>query len=215
VDLFLTCNCRFRSSLHEEYAANDQENKMKENEQILSHKVFLRKRPLFQNEEEKGEFDVVTCCGSQAVIHDARMHPDFLSMFIDNHSYNFHAVFDEETSNEQVYNEAVKPLFDGVLRGGSTATVRNKIPELSWRPVRLVLIAMYVVLQVMLYGQTGSGKTYTITSFYQRLAEQIFPVKPASSDDPKASVRVTFVEIVGEKVKSPLTFAQLYVHTLR
>ena len=113
---------------------------MKENEQILSHKVFLRKRPLFQNELEKGEFDVVTCCGRQAVIHDARLHPDFLSMFIDNHSYNFHAVFDEETNNEQVYNEAVKPLFDGVLRGGSTATVRYCFPELSRRPVYEVLI---------------------------------------------------------------------------
>ena len=56
----------------------------------------------------------------------------------------------------------------------------------------------------MLYGQTGSGKTYTITSFYQRLAEQIFPSNPASADAPKASVRVTFVEIVGEKVRSSL-----------
>ena len=144
-DLFFDSPLQVSFFVHEEYAANDQENRMKENVQTLSHKVFLRKKPLFQSEEEKGEFDVVTvtCFGRQALIHDARMHPDFLSMFIDNHSYNFHAVFTEETNNEQVYNEAVKTHFHGVLRGCSTATVR--FPELPWSPVHSVLIQKYTV----------------------------------------------------------------------
>ncbi len=88
-----------------------------------AHKVFLRKRPLFQHEINKGEFDVITCGGSEVVVHDARMHADFDKMFLDNHRYDFDAVFCDKTDNERVYAETVKPLVDAVVRDGITATV--------------------------------------------------------------------------------------------
>ena len=115
----MACYGRFRSSL-----PGDKEIFLEEVYQNGSHKVFLRKRPLFQNEEEHGEFDVITCCGSKVVIHDARMQPDFLNTFIDNHAFDFDGVFDADTNNDRVYNEAVKPLFDSVMLGAATATVR-------------------------------------------------------------------------------------------
>ncbi len=98
-----------------------------------AHKVFLRKRPLFQHEINKGEFDVITCGGSEVVVHDARMHADFDKMFLDNHLYDFDAVFCDKTDNDRVYAETVKPLVDAVVRDGITATV-TRHPSAAYNP---------------------------------------------------------------------------------
>jgi hypothetical protein len=87
--------------------------------------VYLRKRPLFQHESDIGEFDVVTCGTSRVAVHDARMHPDFVRMFVDHHLFDFDAVFGEDASNDRVYDEALGPLVDAVVRDGITATVRR------------------------------------------------------------------------------------------
>ncbi len=78
---------------------------------------------MFQHEINKGEFDVITCGASEVVVHDARMHADFDKMFLDNHLYDFDAVFCDKTDNDRVYTETVKPLVDAVVRDGITATV--------------------------------------------------------------------------------------------
>jgi kinesin family protein 2/24 len=71
----------------------------------------------------------------------------------------------------------------------------------------------------MMYGQTGSGKTHTMTSFYRRVADQLFPsAPPADPAAPAASsstvtesdggIRVTFVEVAGERVLDVLNGVQ-------
>jgi hypothetical protein len=96
---------------------------------------------LFQHEINKGEFDVITCGGSEVVVHDARMHADFDKMFLDNHLYDFDAVFCDKTDNDKVYAETVRPLVDAVVRDGITATVK-KCSLLTYRSPSLTLVGI-------------------------------------------------------------------------
>ena len=84
-------------------------------------------------EASVGEFDVLTCCGRSAVLHQTRKKVD-LSKTLDNHTFMFDGVFDGRGSdNVNVYELAARPLVQAVFNGG-----------------RATCFA---------FGQTGSGKT--------------------------------------------------------
>lgn len=82
-----------------------------------------------------GEFDVLTCCGRTAVLHQTRKRVD-LEKQLDNHKFEFDELFDDFEGNEAVYQRVAQPLIGAVFKGG-----------------RATCFA---------YGQTGSGKTYTM-----------------------------------------------------
>ncbi len=95
-------------------------------------RVCVRKRPIFPRELQGGEFDIVTCPSSKKiVIHDARMHTDMKRQFINNHEFEFDRVFDDKTTNANVYEVAASPLVNIAFQGGYATC--------------------------MVYGQTGSG----------------------------------------------------------
>ena len=97
-------------------------------------RVCVRKRPIFKHEIEDFEFDVVsTVEGRLAVIHDGRMHTDMRRHFMNHHQFQFDKVFDEKTSNDEVYAAAVAPLAKYAATEGGYCTC-------------------------LVYGQTGSGK---------------------------------------------------------
>ena len=112
-------------------------------------RVVVRKRPIFEHEIDGHEFDVATCLDARNVtIHDTRMHADMRRMLLTNNSFEFDGVFNEWASNDEVYASAARPLVkEAVLGGFATACV---------------------------YGQTGSGKSFTMTSFYEKAAQDIF-----------------------------------------
>lgn len=84
-----------------------------------SIRVCVRRRPIFKDELKNFEFDVVTCInGNRVVIHDARMHTDMKRQFINHHTFEFDKVFNERSSNDDVYKDTAAPLTDIAVSGG-------------------------------------------------------------------------------------------------
>ncbi|CAK9004632.1 Diatom spindle kinesin-1, partial [Durusdinium trenchii] len=111
-------------------------------------RVCVRKRPIFEHEIEQGEFDAITCMEGRVVVHDARMHPDMVKLFMNHYDFAFDETFGEVANNVEVYQGTARQLVLDSLQGKSGT--------------------------VMMYGQTGSGKTYTMRSVYEQAAEDIF-----------------------------------------
>jgi len=132
---------------------------------------FIRKRPIFPRELKAREFDVVSCGANRrrCTVHDARMKMDMRNRMMTHHEFNFDRVFDDDATNEQVYNETASKLVDLVLTGSFTTC--------------------------LMYGQTGSGKTYTMSALYEHAATNLF----LKIDQTKYAVSMSFVEIAGDR----------------
>jgi len=129
----------------------------------------VRKRPIFRDEIDNYEFDIVTCVGEDTVVvHDARMHTDMKKQYINHHEFRFDHVFNENADNHEVYMNTAAMLVPVAVNGGKATC--------------------------LMYGQTGSGKTHTMSSIYERAAWDLFDHLPGDS-----SVSVSFVELSGEK----------------
>ncbi|CAK6969454.1 kinesin-like protein KIF2C isoform X2 [Scomber scombrus] len=98
--------------------------------------VCVRKRPLNKQELTKKDLDVVSVPGKGALlVHEPKQKVD-LTKYLDNHIFQFDYSFNENATNDQVYNFTAKPLVQSIFEG-SMATC-------------------------FAYGQTGSGKTHTM-----------------------------------------------------
>eukprot|EP00667_Euglena_gracilis_P006813 EG_transcript_6873 len=132
-------------------------------------RVYIRKRPLFRHEAEKGEYDTVTCVDDQSIVlHKCNMKPDLKHMFITHKTHRFHGVFDERARNRDVYDAVMRPVLDSVLRG-HTGTL-------------------------LMYGQTGSGKTYTIQGMVGFAIRDLFARLPRGT-----RVSVSCLELLGHQ----------------
>ena len=149
---------------------NNNNNSNKSNKMIS---VYARKRPMFEREIEKGEFDVVTVVGAKTsneiVVHNCQMHADLKRMFVKHGMYTLHGkAFDEDVEEIEVYETAVKPLVDTVLEreGGCAA--------------------------LFMFGQTGSGKTHTMSNIELNTFRSLF-------NERVTRVSVQYFEIQGKK----------------
>ncbi|EKX47591.1 hypothetical protein GUITHDRAFT_106577 [Guillardia theta CCMP2712] len=133
--------------------------------------VCVRKRPIFPHEINAGEYDVITCRKAGVFVHDARIHSDMRHLFINHHSFDFDAVFDESAENSQVYQGAAAEAIANTVHKSITTTI-------------------------LMYGQTGSGKTYTMTSIYEMAGRDLFDHMESSGK--KFDVSVSFVELEGD-----------------
>eukprot|EP01012_Entosiphon_sulcatum_P022324 TRINITY_DN2725_c0_g1_i1.p1 TRINITY_DN2725_c0_g1~~TRINITY_DN2725_c0_g1_i1.p1 ORF type:complete len:554 (-),score=70.45 TRINITY_DN2725_c0_g1_i1:187-1848(-) len=116
---------------------------------LTSFNVYVRKRPIFEYEVERGEFDVVTAKNTEhLVVHKCSMRPDMRHMYVTHVEHPFDRVFDDSVDNEEVYQVAAWPLLEAASMG-YTATC-------------------------FMYGQTGSGKTHSMTGIYERVARDLF-----------------------------------------
>jgi len=158
--------------------------------------VFVRKRPLFEYEEERNDYDVVDMAGpvdgdsnyDKVTIHNCMMHPDMRRMFVQQVSFPCSAAFDENCSNIDIFNKIARPLVK-LAANGCVATI-------------------------LMYGQTGSGKTHTMTGIEEQSADSLFGelanaavlggsrTRNRSGDHPKVSVQ--FVELCGKNCKDLL-----------
>ena len=136
--------------------------------------VYARKRPLFERETSKGEFDVVTVSASKSneiVVHNCQMHADLKRMFVKHGTFSLHGqAFDEDVEEIEVYETAVKPLVENVIEkeGGSAA--------------------------LFMFGQTGSGKTHTMSNIELNTFKSLF-----ASGNGVVKVCVQYFEIQGKK----------------
>ena len=110
--------------------------------------VVVRKRPMNSEENSRGETDctVVNSHESKLTILEPRLKVD-LTKFTQKHQFTFDHCFDEHSTNAQIYDTSVKPLFDTILKPGSNSKYAGKATCFG-------------------YGQTGSGKTYTLLGSY-------------------------------------------------
>ncbi|CAD8089569.1 unnamed protein product [Paramecium sonneborni] len=97
--------------------------------------VAVRKRPLSKKESKEGQKDIVEVQGNTVIVREPRVKVD-LTKFIEEFNFNFDAAFDQQYTNEDLYQQLVKPMVQAALNG-----------------TKITCFA---------YGQTGSGKTYTM-----------------------------------------------------
>ncbi|KAL9652443.1 hypothetical protein ABK040_000016 [Willaertia magna] len=98
--------------------------------------VAVRKRPLNENEKNRGESDILEVVNDfELVIHEPKQKVD-LTRYVEKHPFCFDEVFDEYCDNVEIYNKTAKPLIDHVFNAGNATCFA--------------------------YGQTGSGKTFTM-----------------------------------------------------
>ena len=99
-------------------------------------RVIVRKRPLSKKELSKNDTDVVDIRNHrQVIVKELKTKVD-LTKFIEEHTFKFDLAFNEQTTNEQIYIETVRPMI-----------------EAAFNKTKVTCFA---------YGQTGSGKTYYI-----------------------------------------------------
>lgn len=110
-------------------------------------KFFARKRPLFDNELQRGEYDVVTTVHGWTIVHMCGMAPDLLRMHIAHSHFPCSEAFGENSTNNELHDEAMSPLVKHAQSGGMATC--------------------------LMYGATGSGKTYTMTAMQERAAANI------------------------------------------
>lgn len=152
-------------------------------------KAFVRKRPLFEHELKKGEFDVVTVpkdAVNAVVVHNCLTYPDLKRLYAKHvlHRDGLATCFDEVIDDASVYGTAGSPLVRHALGGGIAA--------------------------LFMYGQTGSGKTFTMSGIERRAMTELFDLSvradvarsdatSAGSSAPLAYATVRYFEIAGKR----------------
>jgi len=99
-----------------------------------------------RREAQAQQHDVVNCQNNAVMVREPKLKVD-LTRYVEEHNFLFDASFDENVSNEQLYESSVRPVIDAVF-GGAKCTC-------------------------FAYGQTGSGKTFTMMGPHKRQLEGI------------------------------------------
>eukprot|EP00574_Skeletonema_japonicum_P013072 CAMPEP_0201717256 /NCGR_PEP_ID=MMETSP0593-20130828/3010_1 /ASSEMBLY_ACC=CAM_ASM_000672 /TAXON_ID=267983 /ORGANISM="Skeletonema japonicum, Strain CCMP2506" /LENGTH=825 /DNA_ID=CAMNT_0048207235 /DNA_START=180 /DNA_END=2657 /DNA_ORIENTATION=- len=156
--------------------------------------IVVRKRPIFDYERNRGDYDVVSIDNTSAaidtcIIDNCQMHPDMKTKLVKPLFFPAQACFDEHCSNDDIYRNIAEPLVHNTVKEGTVATL-------------------------LLYGQTGCGKSYTMSGIEERAAKGIFQAIAslrASKDDgdndgtntstsnDAGQVTLQFVELCGNK----------------
>eukprot|EP00667_Euglena_gracilis_P002823 EG_transcript_2827 len=138
--------------------------------------VCVRKRPINRNELMHGDTDVCQADTNQQLTMLVPRQKVDLTKFTEKYTFLFDEVFDENDTNEDVYDRTARPLVDTVFERGSATCFA--------------------------FGQTGSGKTYTMmgkpggeNGIYVQACTDIF-----QRLEPTQKVMVSFFEIYGGKL---------------
>lgn len=100
-------------------------------------RVAVRKRPMNSKEMQKNDIDIIECKTNQTLIVKELKNKVDLTKYVEEHHYNFDRVYDEVSTNENIYLELVRPMVESAFETKAKITC-------------------------FAYGQTGSGKTYTM-----------------------------------------------------
>lgn len=135
--------------------------------------VAVRLRPMFEKEQQGGEFPVVTVNEEwgEVVVHNCLFHADLVRMYVHHNGFCFPRAFGAIATNEEVFAECGAPLVAHALRG-----------QLG---------------TLFMFGQTGSGKTYTMNEMMELAARRVFDVLRNTGDD--VVVHLKSFEVAGRK----------------
>ena len=100
-------------------------------------RVIVRKRPLSKKEQERNEMDIIDIKSKQTlVVKELKTKVD-MTKYVEEHSFTFDNVYSEDSSNQEIYLETVRPMIEAAFKTKAKITC-------------------------FAYGQTGSGKTHTM-----------------------------------------------------
>jgi kinesin family member 2/24 len=71
--------------------------------------VCVRKRPIFQKEEQSGEIDAVTSANPKIRVHECKFRVDGITKYVENHDFQFDNTFSEKESSDSLYKAAIQP----------------------------------------------------------------------------------------------------------
>jgi kinesin family protein 2/24 len=150
--------------------------------------IAVRKRPMFDYELDRGDYDVVSIDNTNArshdvtIVHNCVMHADMKRMYMKPTSYPVTAAFDEHCCDDDVYRHIAEPLVIDAANDG--------------------------VATILMYGQTGCGKSHTMSGIETRMARGLFKaIDSKFSGKPQGDrpvVTIQFVELCGSKVCNDL-----------
>jgi kinesin family protein 2/24 len=144
-------------------------------------RVCVRKRPLFENEMQADEFDVISVRDREVVVHNCLTKADLRSLFVSHMSFPFSRAFGEDTTDDQVYMECAAPAVEHTLNAG--------------------------VATIFMFGQTGSGKTYTMGGLLHRTIAHLFRNISSRGLDVAPTVSLTAFQIAGRTISDLLDFS--------
>eukprot|EP00043_Microstomoeca_roanoka_P000512 m.27942 g.27942 ORF g.27942 m.27942 type:complete len:954 (-) comp10357_c1_seq2:207-3068(-) len=160
-------------------------------------KVCVRIRP--ENDEEKaGEHkQVIQVLDEQMLVFDPkadnnpsflgnarRRQPRILQRRARDVKFVFDQVFDQDTTQEQVFEMTTKPIIDGILEGYNAS--------------------------VFCYGATGAGKTHTMLGHGKApgvivlTVEELFQRIKERQDEISCNVAVSYLEVYNERIRDLL-----------
>ncbi|XP_021235097.1 kinesin-like protein KIF24 [Numida meleagris] len=153
-------------------STSEKETPWTESEKI---RVCVRKRPLGQREERRGEVNIITVKDKETLLLHEKKEAVDLTQYILQHVFYFDEVFGESCTNQDVYMKTAHPLIQHIFNGGNATCFA--------------------------YGQTGAGKTYTMIGtqrnpgLYALAAKDIFRHLEASPSRKDHLVLISFYEI--------------------
>ncbi|GMH86832.1 hypothetical protein TL16_g10669 [Triparma laevis f. inornata] len=166
------CNYNHREQVYDDSATTSRS--------INGVSVFVRKRPLFDYEKKRLDYDVVSVKSyserdcDEVVVHNCGMHPDMKKMLHKPTRYKCSAAFDQFASNDDIFNNVGRPMVEKCLTGS--------------------------IGTILMYGQTGSGKTYTMTSIEERATGFLFDLIGREEErGEEFTVALKFIELAGKK----------------
>lgn len=142
-------------------------------------RVCVRKRPLFDNERQADEFDVITVReGNEIVVHNCLTKADLRSLFVSHMGFQFSHAFGQSCTDDEVYTQCAAPAVDHVLREG--------------------------VATIFMFGQTGSGKTHTMGGLIERAMAHLNAGGAWSTSADAHCPSITAFEIAGRRLRDLL-----------
>jgi len=150
--------------------------------------IAVRKRPMFDYELDRGDYDVVSIDNTNershdiTTVHNCVMHADMKRMYMKPTSYPVTAAFDEHCCDDDVYRHIAEPLVMEAANDG--------------------------VATILMYGQTGCGKSHTMSGIETRASHGLFQAidfklaRKSQGDRPVVTIR--FIELCGSKVCNDL-----------
>ncbi|XP_077518616.1 kinesin-like protein 64D [Amblyomma americanum] len=148
-------------------------------------RVVVRCRPLSEKEQAAGCQDIVAVDTVQGTV--LVTNPNGAQGDVPPKMFTFDTVFDTNSKQVEVYNQAARPIVENVLEGYNGT--------------------------IFAYGQTGTGKTYTMVG--DRSVPELKGIIPNSfahifghiakaEDDKKFLVRASYLEIYNEEARDLL-----------
>ena len=153
------------------------------------HRVFVRPRPLFQNEADRGEFESVSCIENGICVHEGTVKVSFRKGQIKLLRHHTFKNVTPVVSNDHMF-ENLKYLIDRAKNGKYSS--------------------------IFMFGMTGSGKTYNTNIIHERAPKVFFEskqdisgadgainvnqtVKVSEQSQTQVCVKVIAYELIGNK----------------